>query len=141
QRLRRPRAAPVPDRRQISRHAVHGPRLLALPAPLAVLVGAVASAGVALGIAGLILGTWRDALGLLALAVLVGVARSVALELDRGSLSVGAVGALTGAALFGPRAALPLAATTALVDWSERRSPPHRALFNVGTLSLAAMAA
>ena len=64
-----------------------------------------------------------------------------ALEVDDGSISVSAVGALAGAALFGPRAALALAATTAVVEWSARRSPFHYVLFNVGALSLASLAA
>ena len=45
-------------------------------------------------------------LALVALVVLVGVGQALALEVDDGSISVGAVGALAGAALFGPRAAL-----------------------------------
>ena len=60
---------------------------------------------------------------------------------DDGSISVSAVGALAGAALFGPRAALALAITTAAVEWSARRGPLHYVLFNIGTLSLASLAA
>ncbi len=56
-------------------------------------------------------------------------------------ISVSAVGALAGAALFGPRAALALAITTAAVEWSARRQSLHHVLFNVGALSLASLAA
>ena len=48
---------------------------------------------------------------------------------------------MAGAALFGPRAALALAITTAAVEWSARRGPLHYVLFNIGTLSLASLAA
>jgi putative nucleotidyltransferase with HDIG domain len=51
------------------------------------------------------------------------------------------VGAIAGAALFGPRAALALALTTAAVEWSARRQSLHHVLFNIGALSLASLAA
>jgi putative nucleotidyltransferase with HDIG domain len=73
--------------------------------------------------------------------VLVGIGQALALEVDDGSISVSAVGALAGAALFGPRAALALAITTSVVEWSARRSPIHYVLFNIGALSLASLAA
>ena len=72
---------------------------------------------------------------------LVGVGQSLALEVDDGSISVSAVGSIAGAALFGPRAALPLALTIAAVEWSARRSPFHYVMFNIGTLSLSSLAA
>jgi putative nucleotidyltransferase with HDIG domain len=87
------------------------------------------------------MGTSNDVFGLIALMVLVGIGQALALEVDDGSISVSAVGALAGAALFGPRAALALAVTTSVVEWSARRSPIHRVLFNVGALSLASLAA
>ena len=45
-----------------------------------------------------------------------------------GSISVSAVGALAGAAIVGPKAALPLAVATAAVEWSSRRTPLLRLL-------------
>ena len=72
---------------------------------------------------------------------LVGVGEALALELDDGSISVSAVGALAGAALFGPRAALALAVTICVVQWSAQRQPIHRVLFNIGTLTLSSLAA
>ena len=90
---------------------------------------------------GLIFGTSTDIVGLLAVAVLVGAGQALALGLDDGSISVATVGALTAAALFGPRAALALAGTQAIVDWSARRSPVHQIVFNVGALSLAFLGA
>ena len=105
------------------------------------LVGAVSVVGVGAGVGAALFGTATDVLGLVALVVLVGLGQAVALELDDGSISVNAVGALAGAALFGPRAALALAVTTCVVDWSAKRYPLHRTLFNIGALSLASLAA
>jgi putative nucleotidyltransferase with HDIG domain len=62
-------------------------------------------------------------------------------ELEGGAVSASAVGALTGAAMFGPRAALPLALTVAAVQWSVARHPLHQAAFNVGVLTLGSLAA
>jgi diguanylate cyclase (GGDEF)-like protein/putative nucleotidyltransferase with HDIG domain len=122
-------------------HSVRGPRFLSLSRRLAVLVSAVSVAGVAAGVLGAVFGTATDVFGLVVLTVLVGLGQAVALELDDGSISVSAVGAIAGAALFGPRAALALAVTTCVVDWSAKRYPLHRALFNLGALSLASLAA
>ena len=66
---------------------------------------------------------------------------ALALELDDGSISVSAVGALAGAALFGPRAALVLAVAICVVQWSAQRQQIHRVLFNIGTLTLSSLAA
>ena len=82
-----------------------------------------------------------DVLGMIAATALVGIGQALALEFEDGSISVGAVGAIAGAALFDFRAALAIAVVSALVDWSARRTPVHRVLFNIGTLSLAALAA
>jgi diguanylate cyclase (GGDEF)-like protein/putative nucleotidyltransferase with HDIG domain len=132
---------PPAERRHPRPHAVHGPRFLSLSRRLALLVGTVAVVGVGAGVLGVLLGTSADVFGLLALMVLVGIGQALALEVDDGSISVSAVGAVAGAALFGPRAALALAATTAVVEWSARRCPVHYVLFNVGALSLASLAA
>jgi diguanylate cyclase (GGDEF)-like protein/putative nucleotidyltransferase with HDIG domain len=108
---------------------------------LAVLVIGVGVIGLAGGAAGLVLGHSRDLLGMLAIAALVGAGQAFALEVPDGSISVSAVGALAGAALFGPRVALALAIMTASVDWSVRRPPFHRLVFNVGALSIASLGA
>ncbi|MDQ2980903.1 MAG: diguanylate cyclase [Actinomycetota bacterium] len=134
-------AGPIRERRHPRPHAMHGPRFLSLSRRLAAFVGVVSVVGVAAGILGAIFGTSTDWIGLTALIALVGVGQALALEVDDGSISVSAVGAIAGAALFGPRAALALAITTAAVEWSARRSPFHYVVFNVGTLSLASLAA
>jgi diguanylate cyclase (GGDEF)-like protein/putative nucleotidyltransferase with HDIG domain len=134
-------AAPPHERRHPRPHAMHGPRFLSLSRRLAAFVGAVSVLGVVAGLVGWYFGTTTDWIGLLAIVALVGAGQALALEVDDGSISVSAVGALAGAALFGPRAALPLAITTAAVEWSARRGPLHYVLFNIGTLSLASLAA
>jgi diguanylate cyclase (GGDEF)-like protein/putative nucleotidyltransferase with HDIG domain len=135
--------APGQERRQAPHrpHAVHGPRFLSLSKRLAILVGVVSFVGVAAGLLGALFGTTNDIFGLIALVILVGLGQAVALEVDDGSISVSAVGTLAGAALFGPRAALALAITTCVVDWSAKRYPLHKTLFNIGALSLASLAA
>ena len=135
-----PEALPEQERRHTA-HTTTGPRFLQLSTRLGVLVGLVTFTGVAAGVAGAIMGTTTDILGLLAVIALVGVGEALALELDDGSISVSAVGMLAGAALFGPRAALVLAVTTAVVQWSAKRGQIHHVLFNVGALSLSSIAA
>ncbi len=134
-------AKPGQERRHPRPHAVQGPRFFSLSGRLATLVGLVATIGIGAGVAGLIFGSSRDVVGLLAIIALVGVGQALALEVDDGSISVAAVGSLAGAALFGPRAALALGFTTAVVEWSARRAPLHNVLFNVGALSLASLSA
>src|ERR687887_836415 len=109
------------ERRHTRRHAAHGPRFFALSSRLALLVGAVSSLGMGAGILGLLTGGSDDFFGLLAVVSVVGISQALALEADVGSISVSAVGALAGAALFGPRVALPLAVTITAVEWSSRR--------------------
>ncbi len=139
---RRRRQAPVAyDRRRTAPPAVKGPRLFALAGRLTLLVSLVATAGIGAGAAGIAFGSSLDVLGMLATIALVGAGQALALELEDGSISVGAVGAITGAALFDFRAALALALVSALVDWSARRVPLHQVLFNAGTLSLASLGA
>jgi diguanylate cyclase (GGDEF)-like protein/putative nucleotidyltransferase with HDIG domain len=134
-------AGQMQERRHPRPHAMHGPRFLSLSRRLATFVGVVGAVGVTAGVFGAIFGNSTDWIGLVALVALVGAGQALALEVDDGSISVSAVGAIAGAALFGPRAALALALTTAAVEWSARRSPFHYVLFNVGTLSLASLAA
>jgi diguanylate cyclase (GGDEF)-like protein/putative nucleotidyltransferase with HDIG domain len=129
------------ERRHPRPHAVHGPTFFSLSKRLAAVVGLVGLVGTAAGLAGLVFGGSNDLGGMIAIIALVGAGQALALELDLGSISVSAVGALAGAALFGPRAALALAITTAAVEWSARRQSLHHVLFNIGALSLASLAA
>jgi len=133
---------PEADRRRAAprRHMPVGPRFLALSPALAILVALVAVVGIGAGIFGLLGGT-NDIMGLVAVVVAVGIGQALSVELEGGSISVSAVGALAGAAMFGPRAALPLAVTMAAVQWSAMRNPVHQSLFNVGALCLASLSA
>jgi diguanylate cyclase (GGDEF)-like protein/putative nucleotidyltransferase with HDIG domain len=135
------RASELREAQQQRPHTPGRPHFLALSAPLAVLVAMVAITGIVAGIAGLLFGTSSDLIGLIAIVVLVGGGQALSLELEAGSISVSAVGALAGAALFGPRAALPLAVAIVAVEWSARRDDWYYALFNIGALSLASLAA
>jgi diguanylate cyclase (GGDEF)-like protein/putative nucleotidyltransferase with HDIG domain len=141
-------AMPGEDRRTQAHpkpHAVQGPRFLALSKRLGFLVGAVSVAGFTAGLAGLLLGSSTDVVGLIAMIALVGIGQAVALtvsdESGANSISLSAVGAIAGAALFGPRAALLLALAIAIVDWSAQRLWTHQVLFNVGALTLAGLSA
>jgi len=134
-------AIPEHERRHPRTHALQGPRFLSLSARLATFVGVVSFFGIGAGMLGWIFGTSTDWIGLAAIVALVGFGQALALEIDDGSISVSAVGSIAGAALFGPRAALPLAITIAVVEWSARRSSLHTVLFNIGTLSLSSLAA
>lgn len=130
------------DRAQQQRPLAPGsPHFLALSLPLLAFVVLVSSGGILAGALGLALGPSGDLLGLLAVIALVAGGQALALELDGGTISVSAVGALAGAGLFGPKAALPLAVATAAVEWSSRRTPAYQLLFNIGALSLASLAA
>ena len=132
---------PDAERRHPRPHAMHGPRFLSLSPRLAVLVGLVSIFGIAAGILGLVFGASEDVLGLVAIVALVGIGQALALEFDEGTISVAAVGAIAGAALFGPRAALAIAVTTSVVEWSARRSALHNVLFNIGSLTFASLGA
>jgi len=138
-----PASAALPDRRQAAprRHMPVGPRFLTLSPLLGSFVAIVALLGATAGALGLFLGGTEDVIGLVAIVVAVGIGQALSLELEGGSVSVSAVGALAGAAMFGPRAALPLAVTMAAVQWSAMRNPLHQSLFNVGTLCLASLSA
>jgi diguanylate cyclase (GGDEF)-like protein/putative nucleotidyltransferase with HDIG domain len=136
-----PLPPPAEARRGTRRHAAHGPRFFALSTRLTLLVGVVSSLGAGAGILGLLMGGTHEVFGLLAVVGVVGISQALALEADVGSISVSAVGALAGAALFGPRVALPLAVTITAVEWSARRPGIQHVLFNVGALSLASLSA
>ncbi|MGH3061022.1 MAG: bifunctional diguanylate cyclase/phosphohydrolase, partial [Gaiellaceae bacterium] len=135
-----PVTEPAPGQQQRP-HTPAGPRFLALSPALASLVVVVSLGGIAAGAIGFVAGGSSDLLGLLAVVALVAGGQALALELDGGTISVSAVGALAGAALFGPKAALPLAVATAAVEWSSRRTPVYQLLFNIGALSCASLAA
>jgi diguanylate cyclase (GGDEF)-like protein/putative nucleotidyltransferase with HDIG domain len=135
------RASELREAQQQRPHTPGRPHFLALSRPLAALVALVAFTGIVAGALGLVFGTNHDLLGLLAIIILVGGGQALSLELEAGSISVSAVGALAGAALFGPRAALPLAIAIVAVEWSARRDDWYYVLFNIGALSLASLAA
>ena len=139
-----PPPAPVEEshKEPSPRHRAVGPRFLALSPILSGLIALIAVAGIAAGLIAFFLAGPGDLVGLIAVVVAVGIGQALALELDGGgSVSVSAVGALAGAAMFGPRAALPLAITIAAVQWSAMRNPIYQSLFNVGALTLASLSA
>ncbi len=122
---------------------LHGPTFFQLSTRLALVVASVSVIGIGAGAAGLIWGSSHDYVGLLAVLALVGAGQALSFELAEveGSLSVSVVGSLAGAALFDYRAALPLAVTIAVVDWSARRNSLHTVIYNIGTMALSSLAA
>ena len=138
-----PEITPPAERRVNPRpQSIPGPRFFNVARRLSVLVFLVSIVGFGAGLAGFVFGTSTDVLGLIAVVALVGVGEAVALEVgDSGTLSVSAVGALSGAALFGTRAALPLAITIVVVAWSAQRQRLYQLLFNGGALTIASLAA
>ncbi len=130
------RATPKP-------RTLHGPTFFQLSARLALVVASVSVIGIGAGAAGLVWGRSTDYVGLLAVLALVGAGQALSFELAEveGSLSVSVVGSLAGAALFDYRAALPLAVTIAVVDWSARRNSLHTVVYNIGTMALSSLAA
>ena len=122
-------------------HSAREPRFFSLSFRLRALITFVSTLGVTAGVLGIMRGTNDDLLGLLVVAALVGGGQALALEVDEGAISFSAVGALAGAALFGPRAGLVLAVVTVAVDWSARRTGLRHVLFNVGALTLASLTA
>jgi len=110
------------------------------PSLVTMIAGTLGGAGVAAGAFALALAPPSDAYGLLAIALLVASGQALALQLENGSISVGAVGSLAGAALFGPGAALALAFASVSVDAVRRRPPLHKFVFNAGALTLAGLA-
>jgi diguanylate cyclase (GGDEF)-like protein/putative nucleotidyltransferase with HDIG domain len=141
-----PSAEPIEqpeERRTPKPRTLHGPTFFQLSARLALVVASVSVIGIGAGAAGLIWGHSHDYVGLLAVLALVGAGQALSFELAEveGSLSVSVVGSLAGAALFDYRAALPLAVTIAVVDWSARRNSLHTVVYNVGTMALSSLAA
>ena len=115
---------------------------VALAAACARWSAVVSVLGIVAGVLGIVLGHSEDVLGLVAIVALVGIGQALALEVDEGSISVAAVGAIAGAALFGAAGLR-----------SRSRSPPPSSsgaraarrctasLFNVGALTLASLGA
>ena len=117
------------------------PNYLSLPRRLRVVVGVVGGTGVAFGLAAAVTGGSADLFGLFALIALVAIGQALAVEvLDQGTISLTAVGSLAGAAMFGPRVALPIAVAVCAVDWSARRGKLHRSSFNLGLIVLSSIA-
>jgi diguanylate cyclase (GGDEF)-like protein/putative nucleotidyltransferase with HDIG domain len=134
---------PAEERRIPKPRTLHGPTFFQLSTRLAFVVASVSVIGIGAGIAGLVWGHSTDYVGLLAVLALVGAGQALSFELAEveGSLSVSVVGSLAGAALFDYRAALPLAVTIAVVDWSARRNSLHTVVYNIGTMALSSLAA
>ena len=84
--------------------------------------------------------TGGDVLGMLAIVGIVGLVQALA-DQSQEAASVNAVGLLSGAALFGPRVALAIAATACVVEWGRTRTTPARLAFDIGVLTLASLAA
>jgi diguanylate cyclase (GGDEF)-like protein/putative nucleotidyltransferase with HDIG domain len=134
---------PAEERRTPKPRTLHGPTFFQLSRRLAFVVASVSVIGIGAGAAGLVWGHSTDYIGLLAVLALVGAGQALSFELAEveGSLSVSVVGSLAGAALFDYRAALPLAVTIAVVDWSARRNSLHTVIYNIGTMALSSLAA
>jgi diguanylate cyclase (GGDEF)-like protein/putative nucleotidyltransferase with HDIG domain len=137
-----PEIVPEIERRQTSRpHTPPAPRFFSVPRRLKWTVGLVGVLGTGAGVLGSVFGHSTDVVGLVTVIVFVALGQVLSLEMETGSISVSAVGALAAAAIVGPRAALPLAVTMSAVEWSARRAVFHQLLFNVGALSLASLGA
>src|SRR5438067_2345444 len=134
---------PVEDRRTPKPRTLHGPTFFQLSRRLALIVASVSALGIGAGVAGLVFGRSTDYVGLLAVLALAGAGQALSFELAEveGSLSVSVVGSLAGAALFDYRAALPMAITIAVVDWSARRNSLHTVVYNIGTMAMSSLAA
>lgn len=128
----------VPKARRVPPPA---PNYLALSARLRGLVSVVTAGGVALGLYATIAGGTSELVDIAVLIGLVAVGQALALEvLDHGTISLSAVGSLAGAAMFGPRVALPIAVAVCVVDWSARRGRIYRLTFNIGVIVLSSIA-
>ena len=82
-----------------------------------------------------------DVVALLTLAALVAGGQVLALQAEAGAVSVGAVGALAGAALIGGGAAVVLALAAVLTDAMIRRPPVYTSIYNLGVLTASGLAA
>ncbi len=82
-----------------------------------------------------------DIVALVALAALVAGGQALALRAEAGAVSVGAVGALAGAALIGGGAAVVLAFAAVATDAILRRPPVYTSIYNLGVLTASGLAA
>jgi diguanylate cyclase (GGDEF)-like protein/putative nucleotidyltransferase with HDIG domain len=100
----------------------------------------ITAAGILAGAAAMVLGTSEDLLGMMAVVGVVALVQVLA-DTSQGAASVSAVGLLAGAALFGPRVALPTALVACVVEWGRNRTSFSRLGLDIGTLTLAALTA
>ena len=128
-------ASPIPV------HTTREPRFFSLSYRLRALIALVGTLGVGAGVAGIMLGTSRDLIGLLVVAALVGGGQALALEVDEGAISFSAVGRARRRGTLRPRAGLVLAIAIVAVDWSARGVRLQHVLFNLGALTLASLSA
>jgi diguanylate cyclase (GGDEF)-like protein len=138
-----PAAAAIPDRVSppVSDSPPPAPNYLSLSTRLRVVVGVVGALGAVVGTTAAVAGGSSDLLGLAVLIALVAIGQALAVEmLDEGTISLTAVGSLAGAAMFGPRVALPIALAVCVVDWSARRGRLHTTVFNTGLIVLSSVA-
>ena len=143
----RPDAAPIPEMvsdrgSDLIRSSIASPvpNNLAPARGVGVFVTVVGALGAVAGVAGLVLGSSSDATGLLLLIVLIAAGQIFAADvLDRGRISISAVGCLAGAALVGPRAALPLALAVCAAEWMVHRMTFHKLVFNCAVLTLSGL--
>jgi diguanylate cyclase (GGDEF)-like protein/putative nucleotidyltransferase with HDIG domain len=115
------------------------------PAPAAREVAVWASfAGVvltALGAAVTLVHRPADIVALLTLAALVAGGQALALQAETGDISVGAVGALAGAALIGGGGAVVLALAAVATGALIRRPPFYTSIYNLGVLTVSGLGA
>jgi len=95
----------------------------------------------ALGVAVTFVQQPADIVALLTLAALVAGGQALAFQAEAGAVSVGAVGALAGAALIGSGAAVVLAFAAVLADVVIRRPPVYTSIYNLGVLTASGLAA
>ncbi len=135
--------APVPDSRprQLAPQAKPAARSSGQPRLSARNLWLAGALGGAAGIAGLLLGREQDLVGMLAVVGIVALVQALADGTAERTASVNAVGVLAGAALFGPRVALPVALAACCVEWARTRNPRSRLAFDTGMMTLAALAA
>jgi diguanylate cyclase (GGDEF)-like protein/putative nucleotidyltransferase with HDIG domain len=123
-------------------HVSTGPRFFSVPRRLAAFVAFVGLMGTAAGALAIVFTPGKDWTALIAIVLVVGIGQVLSIEVERtGTISISAVGAIAGAAIVGPHAALILAITISVTEWSARRSQIHQLFFNIGALTLASLAA
>jgi len=82
-----------------------------------------------------------DIVALFSLAALVAGGQALALQAETGAVSVGAVGALAGAALIGGGGAVVLALAAVATDALIRRPPFYTSIYNLGVLTASGLGA